>query len=45
VDLSGLSSELLDTASGYVSKVKKVMTAATWESSGAFQVYMRHCLR
>ncbi|MEC3853961.1 hypothetical protein RI444_09520 [Paenarthrobacter sp. AT5] len=45
MDLSGLSSELLDTASGYVSKVKKVMTAAEWESSGALQVYLRHCLR
>lgn len=45
VDLAGLSSELLSTATGYVSKVKKAMTAATWESSGAFQAYWRHCLR
>lgn len=45
VDLAGLSSGILSTATGYVSRVKKTMDAATWESSGALQAYLRHCLR
>ncbi|NUL46997.1 hypothetical protein F7P69_17580 [Cellulosimicrobium funkei] len=45
VDLSGLSSRLLDAATGYVGRIKKTMNAATWEDAGALQAYWRHCVQ
>ncbi|WMY78016.1 hypothetical protein [Citricoccus sp. I39-566] len=45
VDLSGLSSRLLDTANGYVGRIKKTMNAASWQDTGALQAYWRHCVQ
>lgn len=45
VDLSGLSSRLLDTANGYVGRIKKTMNAASWQNTGALQAYWRHCVQ
>lgn len=43
-DLFGLSNKIVAKASGYVGKLKSTMTAATWQDSGAFHAYMRHCV-
>lgn len=44
VDLSGLSSRILSTASGYVGKVKKTVTAAAWDNGGAARAYVHACV-
>lgn len=44
VDLSSAVGKLLTKSSGYVSKVKNTMTAASWDNVGAFRVYMQLCV-
>jgi hypothetical protein len=44
VDIAGLSSNILSTASGYVDKVKQTVSASAWNNGGAFQAYIRFCV-
>ncbi|MEW9872541.1 hypothetical protein [Arthrobacter sp. HS15c] len=44
VDLKGLSSASMTRVEGYLDALQDTMSAATWESSGAFNAYMRHCV-
>lgn len=44
VNLSGLSSQILTTATGYVGKIKKTVTASTWQNGGAARTYLQFCL-
>lgn len=44
VDLTGLSNQMLSTASGYVGKVKKAVTATAWNNGGATRAYLQVCV-
>jgi hypothetical protein len=44
LDLNRLSSGILSKASSYVDTIKKAMSSAAWQNSGAQQAYWRHCL-
>lgn len=44
VNLSGLSSRILSTASGYLNKAKNTVTAASWQNGGATRAYLQVCV-
>ena len=45
LSLQGLSSDIVSTASTYVGRVKKSMTAFSWSNGGAIQAYIRVCVK
>lgn len=44
VNLSGLSSDILSKAAGYVGMVKKTVTAASWQNGAAAHAYFQVCV-